>query len=65
MMPIYEWTCPQCKAERETLQGHKAPAPQCQSCALDAGGAVDMVRLVSLSSFRLKGKGWASDGYGG
>ena len=64
-MPIYEWKCLRCNAERETLQGHKDAAPHCQSCKLDAGGPVQMVRRISLSTFRLKGKGWASDGYEG
>jgi len=64
-MPIYEWTCPKCSAERETLQKHTDSPPNCLSCALDAGGSVQMVKRVSRSSFRLKGKGWASDGYKG
>lgn len=64
-MPIYEWKCPRCKGERETLQAYEAEAPMCQSCKLDAGGPVRMVRRISLTSFSLKGKGWASDGYEG
>ena len=64
-MPIYECTCTKCGTERETLQKHTDSPPNCASCALDAGGAVQMVKRVSRSSFRLKGKGWASDGYEG
>lgn len=59
-MPIYEYACEKCAAETEVFQKVSDPAPEsCPSC-----GAKDtMSRLVSRSSFRLKGGGWYSDLY--
>lgn len=58
-MPIYEYQCPLCKKRQELLQHmDKAEAPVCQPCAKQ------MTRLVSSTSFSLKGDGWYKDGYG-
>lgn len=57
-MPIYEFECESCHTITEVVQSISAPplaqCPQCQ-------GAVK--KLISQSSFHLKGGGWYADGY--
>jgi len=57
-MPIYEWKCDDCGKKKETFQSIKDIAPSCENCLST------MDKQVSLSSFSLKGSGWAKDGYG-
>ena len=53
-MPIYEYRCASCGAELEKLQKiSDPPLRECPECGKDA-----LVKLVSASSFRLKGSGW-------
>lgn len=53
-MPIYEYQCESCGAELEKLQKISDPAlTDCPQC-----GKPSLVKLVSASSFRLKGGGW-------
>jgi len=59
-MPIYEWYCPDCCCEEETLQEINDPSPLCTKCC-DKG--TKMTRKISQSSFILKGGGWFKDGY--
>ena len=61
-MPMYQYKCPECGAELETLQKVGAPAPQCstEGCV---GHKKPMQKKVSRSSFILQGGGWAKDGY--
>ena len=56
-MPIYEWYCPKCGKEQETLQEINDLAPLC----IDDNKK--MKRKISQSSFQLKGGGWYKDGY--
>ncbi|MBN1335869.1 MAG: zinc ribbon domain-containing protein [Deltaproteobacteria bacterium] len=59
-MPLYEYACSTCNARFEMLQPVGAPPPDaCPVC-----GAPDVHRLVSVTSFVLKGSGWYRDGYG-
>ncbi|HOO39832.1 MAG TPA: zinc ribbon domain-containing protein [Syntrophales bacterium] len=59
-MPIYEYKCQQCGKEFEEFQGITEPAiTQCRFCR----GPVS--KLLSLSSFHLKGSGWYVTDYGG
>ena len=52
-MPIYEYKCLKCRNEFETMQKfNDSPVKRCPSC----GGPVK--RLISHSSFHLKGSGW-------
>jgi len=52
-VPIYEYKCTKCRNEFETMQKFSdSPLKKCPSC----GGAVK--RLISRSSFQLKGSGW-------
>ena len=59
-MPIYEYRCDTCEHCFEMLQRVGADAPEaCPSC-----GAAHVRKLVSSTSFVLKGSGWYKDGYG-
>lgn len=58
-MPIYEYECAACGAREEHLQSmREAPKEICQAC-----GAPKLARMISHSSFHLKGGGWYKDGY--
>ena len=59
-MPIYEYECPKCKALYGILQKFNDPAPLCMC---EDGDPVIMQRVLSKSTFSLKGSGWARDGY--
>lgn len=53
-MPIYEYRCEACGAELEKLQKiNDPPLQDCPEC-----GKAALTKLVSASSFRLKGSGW-------
>ena len=57
-MPIYEYECEECHQVTEHWQSMSAePLAQCPKC----NGAVR--KLISQSSFQLKGGGWYADGY--
>lgn len=57
-MPTYEYSCKTC-GTYDVEQRITAPAlPRCEKC----GGEVK--RLISRSSFALRGGGWYADGYG-
>ena len=57
-MPIYEYRCNACGKQFELFQKiTDDPLAECPEC----GGTVE--RLVSASSFSLKGSGWYKDGY--
>ncbi len=52
----YEYRCDKCGKEIEVLQKVDDPAPKCCKGS--------MRRLISLSTFILKGTGWYKTGYG-
>ena len=52
-MPLYEYRCNQCNSIFEVLQ--KITAESLQQC-LHCGGNVE--KLISSTSFQLKGSGW-------
>ena len=59
-MPIYEYKCEDCGCEFEVKQGmDEKPLSECKECS----GTVH--RLISYTSFTLKGSGWYADGYAG
>ena len=58
-MPIYEFSCLVCNSSFEKLMSLHADVPRCPDCE---GGKVK--KLVSASSFVLKGGGWYRDHYG-
>ena len=58
-MPIYEYRCSDCEHTFEKLQQLSDPDPEeCPGC-----GSGEVGRLISRSSFQLKGGGWFADGY--
>ena len=61
-MPIYVYKCYACDKQVEILQPLDAVAPHCGDCALDRGTSTEM--KIALTSFSLKGGGWAKDNYG-
>ncbi|MBJ6765602.1 zinc ribbon domain-containing protein [Myxococcaceae bacterium JPH2] len=60
-MPIYEYSCQSCGKTIDVLQKISDPTPEaCTAC----GAAGSLSRVVSRSSFVLKGGGWYADLYG-
>ena len=58
-MPIYEYACERCDSEFEVEQRiTEDPLKRCPSCR-----SVKVKRLISQTSFVLKGSGWYSDLY--
>lgn len=57
-MPIYEFECPKCEKVHEVNQKiSDKPLAKCPDC----GGKVQ--KLISRSSFALKGSGWYTTDY--
>ena len=53
-MPIYEYLCNSCGAEKEHLQKiSDAPIAVCPVC-----GSSNCTKLISAAGFQLKGSGW-------
>jgi putative FmdB family regulatory protein len=53
-MPIYEYQCTECGAEKEVLQKlSDAPLTDCPTCGKSA-----LRKKISAAAFRLKGSGW-------
>ena len=58
-MPIYEYQCDGCSEVFEVYQKHSDPPPAQHSC-----GSTQMHRVLSNTSFVLKGTGWYATDYG-
>ena len=57
-MPIYEYECTSCHNTLEVIQRiSEQPLCACPECS------GSLKKLVSVSSFQLKGGGWYADGY--
>jgi putative FmdB family regulatory protein len=56
-MPIYEFGCIKCNNQEEIMRNYEDPLPTCKECE------VPMFRMISTSTFILKGEGWEKDGY--
>ncbi len=57
-MPVYEYECEDCHKISEVWQSMSdAPLTACPECS----GTVK--KIISQSSFQLKGGGWYADGY--
>ena len=57
-MPIYEYECKSCSKKFEIFQkSTDAPSAKCPACDATAE------RIISQTSFALKGGGWYKDGY--
>ncbi len=59
-MPIYEYRCRKCNREFEVMQS--ISDPEIKSCRFCKG---PVTKLMSVSSFHLKGSGWYVTDYGG
>lgn len=60
-MPIYEYGCENCGKVDEVLQSiSDEPLKECRFC-----GSTSVKKLISRSSFHLKGGGWYVTDYGG
>ena len=59
-MPIYEYRCRKCNREFEVVQS--ISDPELKRCKFCKG---PVTKLLSLSSFHLKGSGWYVTDYGG
>ncbi|HEU5060975.1 MAG TPA: zinc ribbon domain-containing protein [Kofleriaceae bacterium] len=58
-MPIYEYRCKKCGKQFEYMQRMtEGPKRKCEAC-----GALALERLISHTSFQLKGSGWYKDLY--
>jgi len=57
-MPIFEYRCLQCEVVQEFFLRNQEAEPTC--CPLCRG---ELVKLVSASSFALKGSGWYATDY--
>ena len=59
-MPYYEYACSKCETEFEVEQRiTEDPIKSCPKCR-----SRRVKRLISRTSFALKGGGWFADGYG-
>lgn len=57
-MPIYEYHCKNCKKDFELIQkASDPPLALCPTCKKK------VKRVISQTSFMLKGSGWYKDGY--
>ena len=57
-MPVYEYECQSCNEVIEIWQSlSEDPASTCPSCK------GELKKIISKSSFQLKGGGWFADGY--
>ncbi len=56
-MALYDYECIKCGHTFELIQKISASSPECPECRGETR------RLISKSSFRLKGGGWGKDGY--
>jgi putative FmdB family regulatory protein len=59
-MPVYEYQCTACGQIQEVLQ--KISDPPCETCSHCKG---KLKKLISQSTFHLKGSGWYVTDYGG
>lgn len=57
-MPIYEYRCEQCGDFEESQRITDPPLERCAKCRRKVR------RLISSTSFQLKGGGWYATGYG-
>jgi putative FmdB family regulatory protein len=60
-MPTYAYECPKCKQVVELVQ--KMSEKKNPNCSGEQCQGVQMESVLSLSTFILKGTGWARDGY--
>lgn len=59
-MPCYEYECKKCNREEEHIYT-TIPKEEKEVICFQCGDI--MTRIISKSSFKLKGRGWSSDNY--
>ena len=67
-MPIYEYKCQKCEHRFETMQRiTDEPLTTCpvEECPEKKHGEGELKKMISQTSFSLKGGGWYKDGYSG
>ena len=65
-MPMYEYICPKCKFLFEEIKSFNEPNPVCiKGCKDGKNNPIKTKKIISKTNFRLKGRGWAKDGYTG
>ena len=63
-MPIYTYKCPECEDTKDVLGKMDDDAPFCKDCSHPVPRHyVQMERVLDGGFFKLKGSGWAKDGY--
>ena len=65
-MPIYEYKCDKCGEQFEVMQRiTEDPLEVCpkDKCPKEKHGKGDLKKMISQTSFSLKGGGWYKDGY--
>jgi putative FmdB family regulatory protein len=58
-MPIYEYSCPTCGVFEVSQRITESPLKKCPTCKSKVR------KLISATSFQLKGSGWYATDYGG
>ena len=56
-MPLYEYVCKKCNKEFEMLQSIGTDSSKCPDCGTECK------KIVSATSFQLKGSGWYKTDY--
>ncbi len=67
-MPIYEYMCQKCEHRFEVMQRiTDEPLTTCplEECSDKEHGKGELKKMISQTSFSLKGGGWYKDGYSG
>lgn len=59
-MPLYDFQCPKC---HKVLEISKSLDDKSLPLCCEENCGVEMIRLLSPTSFQLKGGGWYRDGY--
>ena len=64
-MPLYVFQCSCCGKQQEIIQKYDDPFPECNNseCLSNQGITNSMIRLISNTTFILKGSCWNKDGY--
>jgi putative FmdB family regulatory protein len=62
-MPSYDYECKKCGVFEVQQSIKDPPLTECPKCKKKGKKSSPPKRLISLSSFQLKGGGWSSEGY--
>lgn len=62
-MPIYEWECGACGSSRDEYESTANSLEKCMMRCKGCGKYCLHFKRIGPTSFHLKGRGWAKDGY--